>query len=177
MLQWAAWKGSERWRDSKREPSAAPTKGAALAILAKLHVYAASPYLTEDIRKQSHWGIIRTNQLFPAKDDKKWQTALNALQRFIDYAKTHYHLYKEKDKDGELNAEESLYQLFQVSLNNPEAIWQTSKNSWGDVGGEGRERRCTPRAYIADSVEVGVLQEAIDDFYMNDGKKYSRVRT
>lgn len=92
------------------------------------------------------------------------------MQRFIDYAKTHYHLYKEKDKDGELNAEESLYQLFQVSLNNPEAIWQTSKNSWGDVGGEGRERRCTPRAIYSGFGCVGVLQEAIDDFYMNDGK-------
>ena len=92
------------------------------------------------------------------------------MQRFIDYAKTHYHLYKEKDKDGELNAEESLYQLFQVSLNNPEAIWQTSKNSWGEEGGEGRERRCTPRAKYSGFSCVGVLQEAIDDFFMNDGK-------
>ena len=68
---------------------------------------------------------------------------------------------KKKDKDGELNAEESLYQLFQVSLNNPEAIWQTSKNSWGDVGGEGRERRCTPRAIYSGFGCVGVLQEAM----------------
>ena len=79
-------------------------------------------------------------------------------------------MYKEKDKDGELNPEESLYQLFQVSLNNPEAIWQTSKNSWGDVGGEGRERRCTPRAIYSGFGCVGVLQEAIDDFLMSDGK-------
>ena len=63
-----------------------------------------------------------------------------------------------------------MYQLFQVSLNNPEAIWQTSKNSWGDVGGEGRERRCTPRAIYSGFGCVGVLQEAIDDFLMSDGK-------
>lgn len=107
--------------------SAAPTKGAALAILAKLHVYAASPLLNGGYSEAIALRDNQDKQLFPAKDDKKWQTALNALQRFIDYAKTHYHLYKEKDKDGELNAEESLYQLFQVSLNNPEAIWQTSK--------------------------------------------------
>lgn len=150
--------------------SAAPTKGAALAILAKLHVYAASPLLNGGYSEAIALRDNQDKQLFPAKDDKKWQTALNALQRFIDYAKTHYHLYKEKDKDGELNAEESLYQLFQVSLNNPEAIWQTSKNSWGDVGGEGRERRCTPRAIYSGFGCVGVLQEAIDDFYMNDGK-------
>ena len=72
-----------------------------------------------------------------------------------------------------MNAEESLYQLFQVSLNNPEAIWQTSKNSWGDVGGEGRERRCTPRAIYSGFGCVGVLQEAIDDFYMNDGRVFT----
>lgn len=92
------------------------------------------------------------------------------MQRFIDYAKLTITFIKKKNKDGELNAEESLYQLFQVSLNNPEAIWQTSKNSWGDVGGEGRERRCTPRAIYSGFGCVGVLQEAIDDFYMNDGK-------
>ena len=148
----------------------APTKGAALAILAKLHVYAASPLLNGGYSEAVALRDNQDKQLFPAKDDGKWQTALNALQRFIDYAKTHYYLYKEKDKDGELNPEESLYQLFQVSLNNPEAIWQTSKNSWGDVGGEGRERRCTPRAIYSGFGCVGVLQEAIDDFLMSDGK-------
>lgn len=39
-------------------------------------------------------------------------------------------------KNGEIDPAESLYQLFQVSVNNSEAVWQSSKNSWGGVNGE-----------------------------------------
>ena len=151
--------------------AAAPTKIAVLAILAKLHVYAASPLLNGGYQEAVALKDNQGKQLFPAKDDTKWQTALTALQRLIDYAKAHnYSLFKKMNKTGELDPAESLYQLFQVSIGNSEALWQTSKNSWGEVGGEGRERRCTPRAIYSGFGCVGVLQEAIDDFFMNDGK-------
>ncbi|MEG0889881.1 MAG: RagB/SusD family nutrient uptake outer membrane protein [Bacteroides sp.] len=150
--------------------AAAPTKGAALAILAKLHVYAASPLFNGGYSEAVSLKDNQGKQLFPSKDDTKWNRALTALQRFIDYAHTgHYSLYK-TIKNGEIDPAESLYQLFQMSINNSEAIWQTSKNSWSSVNDEGRERRCTPRAIYYGLSSVGVLQEAIDDFLMSDGK-------
>lgn len=151
------------------ERAAAPTKGAALAILAKLHVYAASPLFNGGYPEAIALKDNQGKQLFPAKDDTKWKTALDALQRFIDYSKGRYSLYQVM-KNGEIDPAESLYQLFQVSVNNSEAVWQSSKNSWGGVNGEGRERRCTPRAIFSGFSCVGVLQEAIDDFLMSDGK-------
>lgn len=149
--------------------TAAPTKGAALAILAKLHMYAASPLFNGGYSEAVALKDDQGKQLFPVEDQGKWKKALAAVKRFIDYAKGHYLLYKVM-KDGELDPAESLYQLFQKSINNPEAIWQSSKNSWSTVSDEGRERRCTPRAIYGGFSCVGVLQEVIDDFSMNDGK-------
>lgn len=150
--------------------AAAPTKGAALAILAKLHVYAASPLFNGGYSEAVSLKDNQGKQLFPSKDDNKWNKAVTALQRLIDYAHAgRYSLYKIV-KNGEIDPTESLYQLFQASVNNSEAIWQTSKNSWGGVNGEGRERRCTPRAIYSGFGCVGVLQEAVDDFLMSDGK-------
>lgn len=150
--------------------AAAPTKGAALAILAKLHVYAASPLFNGGYSEAVSLKDNQGKQLFPSKDDNKWNKAVTALQRLIDYAHAgRYSLYKIV-KNGEIDPTESLYQLFQASVNNSEAIWQTSKNSWGGVNGEGRERRCTPRAIYSGFGGVGVLQEAVDDFLMSDGK-------
>lgn len=102
------------------ERAAAPTKGAALAILAKLHVYAASPLFNGGYPEAVALKDNQGKQLFPAKDDMKWKTALDALQRFIDYSKGRYSLYQVV-KDGEIDPAESLYQLFQVSVNNSEA--------------------------------------------------------
>lgn len=150
--------------------AAVPTKGAALAVIAKTWVYAASPLLNGGYKEAVALKDSEGKQLFPSYDGTKWEKALNALQRFIDYAKDgHYHLYKEYDGEGNLDPEESLYQLFQVSINNPEAIWQTSKSSWGGVNSEGREARCTPRLWTYGFSSVGVLQEVIDDYRMSDG--------
>lgn len=101
-----------------------------MAILAKLHVYAASPLFNGGYPEAIALKDNQGKQLFPAKDDTKWKTALDALQRFIDYSKGRYSLYQVM-KNGEIDPAESLYQLFQVSVNNSEAVWQSSKNSWG----------------------------------------------
>ena len=151
--------------------AAAPTKMAALAILAKLHVYAASPLLNGGYTEAVMLRDKEDKQIFPAKDSSKWQKAVTALERLITFAKqNNYHLYTVLDENGDVDANESLYQLFQVSLKNPEALWQSTKNSWGELTYEGRERRCTPRAIYSGFGSVGVLQEAIDDFFMYDGK-------
>ena len=65
---------------------AVPTKGVALAVLAKLWVYAASPLYngeyTEALQVQNKDG----KYLFPAKDENKKQKALDATKALIDYA-------------------------------------------------------------------------------------------
>ena len=74
-----------------------PTKGVALAVRAKLWLYAASPLLNGGYREALSLTNPDGTRLFPDRDDNKWNTALNACKDFIDYAETgnRYELYKE----------------------------------------------------------------------------------
>ncbi|WP_315302790.1 RagB/SusD family nutrient uptake outer membrane protein [Tannerella forsythia] len=155
--------------EEPKERRAVPTRGAALALKAKMWMYAASPLLNGGYTEALNLEDKEGKKLFPPYDASKWQKALNALQEFIDYAQKKYELYKIYNSDGVLNADESLYQLFQKSENNKEIIWASTKNSWGSVNGEGRERRCTPRNVFQGFACVGIVQEMIDDFFMQDG--------
>lgn len=158
-------------KETTKERAAAPTKGAALAILAKLHIYAASPLLNGGYSEAVELRDNQGKQLFPERNDAKWDRAQSAIQEFMDYAEGRYELFKIEDKvSGEIDVKESLYQLFQVSENNSEAIWQTSKSAWGDLNDmAGREIRCTPNRFSG-FPNVGVLQEVIDDYFMANGK-------
>lgn len=169
---------------------ATPTKVAALAIKAKLAVYAASPLFNGGYVEAVALRDNRDVQLFPNADPEKWKTAVKALETLINYAESHvcsrtaegesnYGLYYATwGKTGQLvratkddfDPKASLYGMFQESDDNPEILWASSKNSWGDVGGEGRERRCTPRAIYNGYSNVGVVQEMVDAFFMEDGK-------
>ncbi len=147
---------------------AVPTKGTALALKAKLWMYAASPLLnggySEAVALKDNTG----KSLFPANDPEKWEKALTALQVFIDYSNSgSYELHKEFDKSGNYDPNLSLYNLFQ--LDNKEIIWASTKNSWGGVDSEGTDRRITPRSEYQGYACVGVTQELIDDFFMIDG--------
>jgi hypothetical protein len=154
----------------EKDRLAVPTKGVALALRAKLWIYAASPLFngkySEAVALKDHEG----RNLFPTEDKTKWNKAVQALEDFIAYAENgHYELYKVYNSDGSINAEQSLYELFQKSLNNKEIIWASSSSSWGTLNGEGRERRCTPRDVYQGFACVGIVQEMIDDFFMKDG--------
>ncbi|MGL5773310.1 MAG: RagB/SusD family nutrient uptake outer membrane protein [Bacteroidales bacterium] len=153
-----------------KERASAPTKSAALAILAKLHVYAASPLYNGDYVDALQLRDNTGKQLFPERDPAKWEKAKTALERLINYAEGKHQLYTVYDTDGNLNPEESLYELFQISETNPEILWATSRNSWGGVNSEGRERRSTPRGIYQGYSCIGITQEAIDAFNMVDGK-------
>ena len=158
-------------KEATKERAAAPTKGAAYAILAKLHIYAASPLFNGGYPEAVALRDNQGKQLFPERNDAKWNRALSAIKEFIDYAEGRYELFKVEDKEnGGIDVEESLYQLFQVSENNAEAVWQTSKSSWGNLNDmAGREIRCTPNRFSG-FPNVGVLQEVIDDYFMANGK-------
>ena len=145
-----------------------PTKGLALAVRAKLWVYAASPLFNGGYKEALNVVNSDGKKLFPERDEKKWEKALSALQDFIDLSESGiYELYKEYNNDGSINAKESLYKLHQI--HNKEIIWAGTNNSWGSVGGDGQDRSCTPYSEGVGQTALGVLQEMVDDFFMEDG--------
>lgn len=145
---------------------ALPYKGVALAVRAKLWVYAASPLFNgeyqEGLALQNHDG----KQLFPAKNPDKWNKAVTHLKAFLDYGQSHYSLYK-VFTDGELDADASVYELFQKY--NEEIIWATAQDGFSGMDGDRFERRATPRSEPNGLGSTAVVQELVDDFYMKDG--------
>ncbi|MDY9917547.1 MAG: RagB/SusD family nutrient uptake outer membrane protein [Proteiniphilum sp.] len=147
---------------------AVPTKGVALAVLAKLWMYAASPLYngeyTEALQLQNKDG----KYLFPAKDENKKQKAFDACKAFIDYAEENnrYELYKVM-VNGVLDPDQSVYGVFQEY--NKEIIWATSVNSWGGADGNDYDTFTTPRSESKGLGDIAVVQELVDDFYMKDG--------
>ena len=70
---------------------AIPTKGTALALRAKLMIYAASPLFNGGHGEALRLTNTDGKRLFPDYDASKWQKALDANQAFIDYANAgHY---------------------------------------------------------------------------------------
>ncbi|QDH79847.1 RagB/SusD family nutrient uptake outer membrane protein [Echinicola soli] len=147
-----------------------PTKGVALAVKAKILVYAASPLYNGGYDE----ALDLTNpedgkRLFPDRDPDKWNRALDAIQEFIDFAESgYYRLYKEYDSNGEYDPHSSLYNLFMKY--NDEVIWATPNQGYGSVDYyKDFENRVTPRSEGGAFTSNGVTQELVDDFFMVDG--------
>lgn len=144
-----------------------PTKGAALALRAKLWVFAASPLYNGGFTEALSLKTSDGKPLFPAKDDSKWTKAVAACKDFIDFAEQgNYSLYKAYT-NGVLDPEKSVYELFQQY--NPEIIWATSKDGFGGMNVFKFERRATPVTEPNGVGTVAVVQELVDDFPMKDG--------
>lgn len=151
---------------------AIPTKGTALALRAKLMIFAASPLFNGGFEE----GLKLTNndgkKLFPEHNPQKWQAALDAIQAFIDYANEgHYELYKEYDNNGDIDPHKSIYELHNNF--NKESIFAYSMANWGNVtSNSGLDGIVLPRGVRGGKISTGkvsVLQELIDDFFMIDG--------
>ncbi len=146
---------------------ALPTKGVALAVRAKLWMYAASPLFNggypEALRVMTPYGPDGQNvRMYPDYDPAKWTKAREAVRDFIEYADAgRYALYNNEDPMNDV------YELFQTY--NEEIIWATSKNDWGGMDGDAFDRRCTPRSEPNGISHMGIYQELVDDFYMADG--------
>ena len=147
-----------------------PTKGVALAVRAKLWLYAASPLLNGGYREALSVTNPDGPRLFPDYDAGKWEKALAACKDFIDYAEAgRYELYKEyKDDNGAvIDPDKSVYNLFQKYTH--EIIWATANNDWGGMNGDAFDRRIAPRCEKNGLGSTGVTQELVDAFYMKDG--------
>lgn len=156
---------------TNEQERANPTKGVALAVKAKLLMYAASPLLNGGFTEALPLKNKDGKQLFPAADPAKWNKALAATTAFINYAQANGHTLFVAQIAGVDNPAESVYQLFQ-SYNN-EIIWATANTGWGGMDADRLERRTTPRGETQGLGSTSVVQDLVDDFYMNDGKPIS----
>ncbi len=154
--------------------AAVPTKGVALAVKAKLLVYAASPLFNGGFNEALQLTNKDGKQLFPAADPAKWQVAKTALEEFLNFANGRYELFKlYTGPGGAYNPDESLYRLFIDVDGNKEIIWANPFTSWGSINYEGTDRRLTPRSERSGFACVGVTQELVDAFGMIDGLSIS----
>lgn len=146
-----------------------PTKGVALAVKAKLLMYAASPLYNGGFQEASSLANPDGKKLFPtAADANKWNKALAATTAFINYAQANGHTLFVVQTAGIDDPEKSVYELFQ-SYNN-EIIWATPNTGWGGMNADRLERRTTPRSQPNGLGSTSVVQELVDDFYMKDGR-------
>jgi hypothetical protein len=145
---------------------AVPTKGVALAVRAKLWVYAASPLFNGGFAEAVALKNKDGKQLFPERDNSKLQKAVQACKDLIDYAEegNRYELYKNA---GTFDPAKSVYEVFQVY--NSEIIWANSMTSWGSLDTSDFDHYATPRSEPNGLGAINVLQELVDDFYMSDG--------
>lgn len=145
---------------------ALPYKGVALAVRAKLWIYAASPLFNGKYKEALAMVNPDGKKLFPDEDLEKWKVAVSALRDFINYSKGRYDLFKIY-KEGEIDPDASVYELFQKY--NEEFIWATSQEGWYGMNRDRFERRATPRSEPNGLGSTAVVQELVDDFYMYDG--------
>jgi hypothetical protein len=140
-----------------------PTKATAMALRAKLWVFAASPLYNGGFEEALKLTNTDGKRLFPDYDAQKWQTAKKHLEDFISFADAQgFKLYEAPDNDPH----NSVYNLFQDY--NSEIIWATGDNHYNSYVGM-MAMRTTPRGLYNAYGNVGVSQGMVDDFFMDNG--------
>lgn len=143
-----------------------PTKAAALALRARLWVYAASPLFNGGYAEAVQTVNYDGSPIFPTSNPEKWKTAKQHLETFLDFADNMgYGLFEVKE-EGIVNADKSVYELFQYY--NDEIIWATNKNGYYAIGGT-MEKRGNPRGVYNGWANLGAFQETVDAFFMDNG--------
>lgn len=147
-----------------------PTKAAALALRARLWVYAASPLFNGGYPEALQVANKDGKRIFPDKDVTKWTTAKKHLEALFLFTETKgMHLYKAKPSaNGKVDANLSVYELFQYY--NDEILWADGNNDYNAINGSSdMETRCAPRDLFSRSGNVCLYQEAVDAFFTKNG--------
>ncbi|MGO4292033.1 RagB/SusD family nutrient uptake outer membrane protein [Chitinophaga sp. RAB17] len=133
------------------------TKGTALAIKARLLLYAASPQYNGNTDLATFKSQSGTPMMSQSYDKEKWKKAADAAKAVIDLGQ--YSLYK--DPSGDVL--KSLQGIFSQAWNNEQIFSRKSNNlgTW-DV-------HCMPRQ-AGGWCGIAVTQEQVDAYFMKDGK-------
>lgn len=157
---------------TNQERLALPTKGTALAVRARLMIYAASPLFNGGYQEALALVNPDGKRLFPDHDVSKWEKAVAALQEFIDYANAgHYELHKEYT-DGVYDPHKSIYEVH-MKMNKEIILARSDEQDVinGTRGGS-FDLYTIPRGARGGTKNTncgGILQELVDDFFMVDG--------
>lgn len=145
-----------------------PTKLAAMALRAKLWVYAASPLFNGKYEESLALKNNDGKALFAAYDANKWVIAKKHLEEFLDFAHSTGHklYFADPTESGDIDPNQSIYELFQYY--NDEIIWATGVNSYNNVAND-MENNTNPRDLYNGWCNVAPSQEAVDAFFCNDG--------
>lgn len=130
-----------------------PTKAAALALRARLWVYAASPLFNGGYKEALSLTNHDGKRLFPDRDDNKWQTAKTHLEALLRFAEAHgMDLYYSKERDPHT----SIYELFQHY--NDEILWANGNNDYNDGVTAKMEARTIPGDIPSAMGNVGFIR-------------------
>lgn len=134
------------------------TVGMALAVKARLLLYAASPLYNGNTEMAGFKGQDGANLINQTYDAKKWKAAADAARAVIDLGL--YSLYTDPGNDPIKSYQGSLQQAW-----NAEQIFNRKNNSYPawDV-------HCMPRQ-AGGWNGMGVTQEQVDAYFMSDGKQ------
>jgi hypothetical protein len=142
-----------------------PTKVTAMALRAKLWVYAASPLYNGGWAEALKLRNPDGTQIFPERDPNKWVTAKQRLEELLTFAQAQGHDLYRTLVNGSINPDASVYTLFQEY--NQEILWSATYNSYSDQ--YKMEKRTNPRDVNACYGTIGPSQESVDMFFMANG--------
>lgn len=142
-----------------------PTVTTAKALRAKLWVYAASPLFNGGFKEALQVTNTDGKQIFPAYDANKWVKAKERLEDLFKNTDQNGHkIFSIHDKDGNIDPDESYYQLFQSY--NDEILWATGKNYWIK---NTMEQNTNPRDCYIGWAFIGVSQNLVDAYFVDNG--------
>lgn len=142
-----------------------PTKITAMALRAKLWVYAASKLFNGGWNKAMELKTVDGEQIFPAYDRQKWVKAKECLEDLLAACKEAGHTLYKVENNGANQPDQSVYQLFQVY--NQEILWCSTDNSYSEQ--YKMEKRTNPRDVNSCYGTVGPTQESVDMFFTKNG--------
>lgn len=146
-----------------------PTKGAVLAVRARLLHLAASPLYNSPDNYAGHEEFRRLQnkggkKLFPQEYDKnKWKRAADASRLLIDMPQYALHETEELTGDAFVDAYNSYREVFTIPGNTEVIYARNSADFYEFLQG------IQPRQWAAGGF-MGVTQKLVDAFYMSDGK-------